>query len=134
MSIKNVINIKRFNSLQKMLRITSSMKRFVNNLTRRVLKRETLKNPFVDSNELHMSQLHWISEYQESFDKRKLQVVRKALNIFCDENELFRCEGRFSIPVRATLFALCKNQQIVFPDHKDTHVLIKIIKNIFTIN
>ena len=134
MSIKNVINIKRFNSLQKMLRITSSMKRFVNNLKRRVLKRETLKNPFVDSNELHMSQLHWISEYQESFDKRKLQVVRKALNIFCDENELFRCEGRFDIPVRATLFALCKNQQIAFPDHKDTHVLIKIIKNIFTIN
>ena len=134
MSIKNVINIKRFNSLQKMLRITSSMKRFVNNLKRRVLKRETLKNPFVDSNELHMSQLHWISEYQESFDKRKLQVVRKALNIFCDENELFRCEGRFDIPVRATLFALCKNQQITFPDHRDTHVLIKIIKNIFKMN
>ena len=134
MSIKNVINIKRFNSLQKMLRITSSMKRFVNNLKRRVLKRETLKNPFVDSNELHMSQLHWISEYQESFDKRKLQVVRKALNIFCDENELFRCKGRFDILVRATLFALCKNQQIAFPDRRDTHVLIKIIKNIFTIN
>ena len=81
-----------------------------------------------------MSQLQWISENQESFDKRNLQVVCKALNIFCDENELFRCEGRFDIPVRATLFALCKNKQIAFPDHRDTHVLIKIIKNIFTIN
>ena len=81
-----------------------------------------------------MSQLQWISENQRSFDKRKLQVVCKALNIFCDENELFRCEGRFDIPVRATLFALCKNQQIAFSDHRDTHVLIKIIKNIFTIN
>ena len=110
------------------------MRRFANNLKKRALKRETLKKPFVDSNELHMSQLHWISENQRSFDKRKLQVVRKVLNIFCDKNELFRCEGRFSILVRATLFALCKNQQIVFPDHKDTHVLIKIIKNIFTIN
>ena len=37
-----------------------------------------------------MSQLQWISENQESFDKRNLQVVCKALNIFCDENELFR--------------------------------------------
>ena len=81
-----------------------------------------------------MSQLQWISENQRSFDKTKLQVVRKALNIFCDENELFRCEGRLDIPVRARLFALCKNQQFAFPDHRETHVLIKIIKNIFTIN
>ena len=135
MSIENVIDTKRFNSLKKLLRVTSWVKRFVNNLKKKVLKKETLKKPFVDSNELHMSQLQWISENQRSFDKRKLQVVRKALNIFCDENELFRCEGRFDIPVRATtLFALCKNQQIAFLDHRDTYVLIKIIKNIFTIN
>ena len=133
MSIENVIDIKRFNSLQKLLRVTSWVKRFVNNL-KKVLKKETSKKPLVDSNELHMSQLQWISENQRSFDKRKLQVVCKALNIFCDENELFRCEGRFDIPVRATLFALCKNQQIAFQDHRNTHVLIKIIKNIFTIN
>ena len=134
MSIENVIDIKIFNSLQNLLRVTSWVKRFVNNLKKKVLKKETLKKPFVDSNELHMSQLQWISENQRSFDKRKLQVVRKALNIFCDENELFRCEGRFDILVRATLFALCKNQQIAFPDHRDIHVFIKIIKNIFTIN
>ena len=134
MSIKNVIDIERFNSLQKLLRVTSWVKRFVNNLKKKVLKKETLKKPFVDSNELHMSQLQWISENQRSFDKRKLQVVRKALNIFCDENELFRCRGRFDILVRATLFALCKNQQIAFPDHRETHALIKIIKTIFTIN
>ena len=133
-AIENVIDIERFNSLQKLFRVTSCIKRFVNNLKKKVLKKETLKKPFVDSNELHMSQLQWISENQRSFDKRKLQVVRKALNIFCDENELFRCEGRFDIPVRATLFALCKNQQITFPDHRDTHVLIKIIKNIFKMN
>ena len=70
----------------------------------------------------------------KSFDKRKLQLVRKALNIFYDENELFSCEGRFDISVRATLFALCKNQQIAFPDHRETHALIKIRKTIFTIN
>ena len=134
MSIENVIDIKRFNSLQKLLRVTSWVKRFVNNLKKKVLKKETLKKPFVDSNELHMSQLQWISENQRRFDKRKLKVFRKALNIFCDESELFRCEGSFDIPVRATLFALCKNQQIAFPDRRDTHVLIKIIKNIFTIN
>ena len=98
------------------------------------MKNETLKNPFVDSNELHMSQLRWISENQSSFDKIKLQENRKALNIFCDENELFRCEVRFDIPVRATFFALCKNQQISFPDHRNNHVLIQIIKNIYTKN
>ena len=98
------------------------------------MKKENLKKPFAESNELHMLQLQWISENQRSFDKKKLQVVRKALNIFCDENDLFRCEGRFDIPVRATLSVLCKKQKIAFPDRRDTHVLIKIIKNIFTIN
>ena len=77
MSIENVIDIKRFSSLQKLLRVTSWVKRFVNNL-KKVLKKETSKKPFVDSNELHMSQLQWISENQRSFDKRKLQVVRKV--------------------------------------------------------
>ena len=134
MSIETVVDIKRFNAIQKLLRVTSWVKRFVNNLKKKVLKKKTLKKPFVDSNELHMSQLQWISENQRSFDKRKLQIVRKAVNIFCDENELFRSKARIDIPVRATLFALCKNQQISFPDHWDTHVLIKIIKNIFTIN
>ena len=100
---------------------------------KKVLKKKTLKKPFVDSNELHLSQLQWISENQRSFDERKLQVVRKALNIFCDENEGFRCEWKFDIPVRATLFTLCKNQEIAFPKHRDTHVLIKIVKKIFTI-
>ena len=74
------------------------------------MKKENLRKPFAESNELHMLQLQWISENQMSFDKKKLQVVRKSLNIFCDENELFRCEGRFDIPVRATLFAFFKNQ------------------------
>ena len=68
MSIKNVIDIKRFNSLQKPLRVTSWVKRFVKNLKQKVLKKETLKISFGDSSELHMSQLEWISENQRSFD------------------------------------------------------------------
>ena len=47
-----------------------------------MLKKKTLEKPFVDSNELHLSQLQWISENQRKFDNRKLQVVRKALYIF----------------------------------------------------
>ena len=51
MSIENVIDVKRFKSLQKLLRVTLWFKRFVNNLRKKVLKKETLKKPFVDSNE-----------------------------------------------------------------------------------
>ena len=64
MSIENVIDIKRFNSLQKLLRVTSWVKRFVNNLKKNVLKKETLEKPFIDSNKLHMPQLQWTSEFQ----------------------------------------------------------------------
>ena len=51
MSIENVIDIKIFNSLQNLLRVTSWVKRFVNNLKKKVLKKETLKKSFADSNE-----------------------------------------------------------------------------------
>ena len=71
MSIENVIDVKRFKSLQKLLRVTLWFKRFVNNLRKKVLKKETLKKPFVDSNELHI-QLQWISENQKDFRKRVL--------------------------------------------------------------
>ena len=84
MSIEYVIDIKRFNSLQKLLRVPSWVKRFVKSLKKKVLKKKTLKKPFVDSNKLHMSQLQCISENQRIFDKRILQLVRKAWNIFCD--------------------------------------------------
>ena len=62
-SIENVIDIKRFNSLKKLLRVTSWIKRFVNNLKMKVLKKEILKKPFVDSNELHISQLQRIYKF-----------------------------------------------------------------------
>ena len=39
-SIERVIDIKIFNSLQKLLRVTSWVKRFVNNLKKKVLKKE----------------------------------------------------------------------------------------------
>ena len=114
MSIENVIDIKRFNSLQKLLRVTSWVKRFVNNLKKKVLKKETLKKPFVDSNELHMSQLQWISENQRRFDKRKLKVFRKALNIFCDESELFRCEGSFEFQLEQHYSRYVKTNKLPF--------------------
>ena len=43
-AIENVIDIKRFNSLHKLFRVTSCIKRLVNNLKKKVLKKETLKN------------------------------------------------------------------------------------------
>ena len=66
MSIENVIDIKRFNSLQKLLRITSWVKRFVNSLKKKVLEKKILKKPFVDSNELH-----------NGFQKIKAVLIKK---------------------------------------------------------
>ena len=43
MSIENVIDIKRFNFLQKLLPVTSWVKRFLKNLKKKVLKKEALK-------------------------------------------------------------------------------------------
>ena len=44
--------------------------------------------------ELKTPQLQWIERNQKTFDSIKLETICKYLNVICDKNDLFRCEGR----------------------------------------
>ena len=93
-SFENVIEIKRFNSLLKLLKVTAWVHRFIKNLKNKLKNKEILLKPFITGTELQNVQSKWIKENQKSFDKNKLNKLNKELKIFCDENGLLRCEGR----------------------------------------
>ena len=56
-----------------------------------------------------MYKLQWISENQKSFD-----TICKALNNFCDENELFICKWRFDIPLEQHYLRYVKTNNLPF--------------------
>ena len=47
--------------------------------------------------ELKRAQFQWIKRNQKTFDSIKLKTISKESNIICDENDLFRCEGRLKM-------------------------------------
>ena len=70
------------------------MNRFAKNLKERLLNNAILLKPFDMVEELKMAQLQLIKRNQKPFDSIKLKTICKDLNVICDENVLFRCEGR----------------------------------------
>ena len=78
----------------RLYRITFWVNRFAKNLKEKFLNNEILLKPFVTVEELRRAQFQWIKTNQKTFDSIKLKAICKDLNGTCDENGLFRCEGR----------------------------------------
>ena len=93
-SIENFIDIKKYSSTRTLYRITSWVNRFAKNLKEKLLNNAVLLKTFVTAEELRRVQFQWTKRNQRTFDSIKLKTIFKDLNIICDENGLFRCEGR----------------------------------------
>ena len=103
--VSNVINADRFSSLDKLLRVTCYVIRFRNKLVellrnknkQRRSKRNTVNiSDLLTADDLSKSKLLWVKAVQEdlSTDERKFKQLQKQLDLFCDENHLWRCGGR----------------------------------------
>ena len=68
--------------------------RFGNNLKEKLFNNPILLKPSVTVQELKRAQFQWIKRNQKTFDNIKLKTISKDLNLNCNENDLFRCEGR----------------------------------------
>ena len=88
------IDISKFNSLNKLYRVTAWIKRFVNNVWNEKENQELLLKPFLTSNELRNSESYRIKKNQESIDNKQVELLRKQLNVRRDENDLLICTGR----------------------------------------
>ena len=91
------VDCKRFGSLGKLLRVISYVRRFVCNLKRKLNGQGKLRKGGITVEEINESKYLWV-KYEQSLYKNdsKFEKIKNSLNLFVDENFLFRSKTRFS--------------------------------------
>ena len=99
-SLGLVIDISRYSTMGKLLRVTSYILRFIKTLRGKQVK----KNNFITVTELKTSQKLWIQTVQDDgFREESLELSKKStkkctlvhqLNLFLDNDGFIRCRGR----------------------------------------
>ena len=91
-SLQDVIDIKRFNCLDKLVRVTAWCRRFLYNCRRKVEER---KNGEIDAQEFQSSELLWVKSSQREMQTESGFEKRcQSLGVYSDENGYLRCRGR----------------------------------------
>ena len=81
-----IIDCNKYSSLQRLLRVTAYVKRFVHNISRK----ERITGP-LSTNEIQEAEILWIKEMQGHLQVDELE---KQLGLFKDEKGIIRCRGR----------------------------------------
>ena len=81
-----IIDCNKYSSLQRLLRVTAYVKRFVHNISRK----ERITGP-LSTNEIQEAEILWIKEMQGHLQEDELE---KQLGLFKDEKGIIRCRGR----------------------------------------
>ena len=88
-NISNLLDVTRFSSYMKLLRVTAYVLRFVKNCKDRCTNRKELT-----AEELDKAEMIWIRDIQAQIGQKHLSDVEKHLDIFIDEDKIIRCQGR----------------------------------------
>ena len=100
-NIEKIIDVERYSSRIKLLRITARVLRFL----RRLRKKSLGFLPFeLTAAEIHEAEALWIRRIQSSVFSEEIRCIRsghcnkrvKQLGLFLDEEEIIQCEGRIS--------------------------------------
>ena len=81
-----IIDCNKYSSLQRLLRVTAYVKRFIHNISRK----ERITGP-LSTNEIQEAEILWIKEMQGHLQVDELE---KQLGLFKDEKGIIRCRGR----------------------------------------
>ena len=81
-----IIDCKRYSSLQRLLRVTAYVKRFVHYISRK----ERITGP-LSTNEIQEAEILWIKEMQGHL---QVDDLEKQLGLFKDEKGIIHCRGR----------------------------------------
>ena len=110
LDLNKVIDIERFSSLRKLLRVTCYVLRFVNALKTKKLDKQTVakRSEHLTSSEARQAELLWIRSLQgQSFsneisfissgkEKSTTPVYVKQFGLFLDDDHILRCKGRIN--------------------------------------
>ena len=81
-----IIDCNKYSSLQRLVRVTAYVKRFVHNISRK----ERITGP-LSTNEIQEAEILWIKDMQGHLQVDELE---KQLGLFKDEKGIIRCRGR----------------------------------------
>ena len=89
-----IIPLKGFSSLQRLVRVTAYVLRFVSNLKRKNEKKE-LSDEDLKQEEIERARELWIREVQGSvFNDERFDQVKVSLSLYKDDKGILRCGGR----------------------------------------
>ena len=95
--VGKIADCKRFGSLGKLLRVTGYVKRFVFNLKTKLNGQGQLRKGEISVEEINESKYSWVKYEQSLYENdSKFEKIKNSLNLFVDENFLFRSKTRFS--------------------------------------
>ena len=130
--IEKIIDIGRYSSKIKLLRITARVLRFINRVRKKSFDLLSLK---LTADEVHEAEVLWIRRIQSSVFSEEMRCIRsgrfnvrvKQLGLFLDDDEIIRCEGRISeshVPDSA------KQPILLPPKHQFTEMVVRDCHNI----
>ena len=89
--ISEAIDCTKFSSLDKLLRVTSYVSRFINNVKFRIDKSKIILNDELSTDEINASRIIWL-KYEQSFlvAESKIDKLKNSLKLFCDKDSVWR--------------------------------------------
>ena len=124
-SISEVIQPDKFSSLNKLIRVTALVLKFIKRI-----KRSTETHPDISAQEMNASKTLWLKEVQTKFEeKEKSSSIWEQLGVFKDEAGVLRCKGRIqnsSVPYSVKFPILLPRKQhftrlVIMQSHETVH-------------
>ena len=89
-----IIPLEKFSSLQRLMRVTAYVLRFVSNLKQSKRKKELIDGEVMQE-EMDQARELWIKEVQRSvYNDKNFDQVKVSLSLFTDDKGILRCGGR----------------------------------------
>ena len=125
--IGNLIACERFSKLQKLLRVTVYVKKFVLRFKSFTKDNSSLVDWTVNAADIDQAELDWIIDCQTSLTKEaKFELGKNQLQLFLDHQKVWRCGGRLTkadIPYsKKHPFLLCKQHHFAILITEQAHV------------
>ena len=89
-----IIPLEKFSSLQRLMRVTAYVLRFISNLKQSKKKKELIDGE-VTQEEMDQARELWIKEVQRSvYNDKNFNQVKVSISLFTDDKGILRCGGR----------------------------------------
>ena len=120
-SIGQVMSCTDFSCIQRLLRVTAYVQKFIEALKYRIKKLKNAPTLEINATDLLRAEVLWMKDAQLALTKEKgFETWKRQFDLFLDEDGLFRCKGRLGnadIPTQT-------RHPILLPKHHQLTILV----------